>query len=69
MQMIVPVMTLGLIMQLTVAVADSVPNFNLEPVCRGIARQNGSDLEPDQSVQHAFKSCLKSEAAMRRQLM
>ena len=34
--MIIPVTTLAFAAQLTIAVADNVPRFNLEPVCRGI---------------------------------
>ena len=64
-----PIMTLALVTQLTVTIADSVPRFNLRPVCRGIAQQGGFDLEPNQSVQHDFSSCLKSEMAIRRQLV
>jgi hypothetical protein len=67
--MMMPVMTLALVTQLTVTIADSVPRFNLEPVCRGIAQQGGLDLEPNQSVRHDFNSCLKSEMAIRRQLV
>jgi hypothetical protein len=67
--MMIPVMTLALVSQLTVTIADSVPHFNLEPVCRGIAQQSGLDLEPNQSIQHDFNSCLKSEMAIRRQLL
>jgi hypothetical protein len=67
--MMIPVMTLALVAQLTVTIADGVPRFNLQPVCRGIAQQGGLDLEPNRSVQHDFNSCLKSEMAIRRQLV
>ncbi len=63
--MIIPVTTLAVAAQLTIAVADSVPRFNLEPVCRGIARQGGLALEPNQSARQDFKRCMKSEMAMR----
>ena len=63
--MIIPVATLALATQLTVAVADSVPRFSLEPVCRGIAQQGGLALEPDRSARQDFKSCMRSEMAMR----
>jgi hypothetical protein len=67
--MMIPVMTLAVVTQLTVTIADTVPRYNLNPVCRGISQQGGFDLEPHQSVQHDYKSCLKSEMAMRRQLV
>lgn len=35
--MMIPVTALALVTQLTVTIADAVPHFNLEPVCRGIA--------------------------------
>ncbi len=63
--MIIPIATLALGTQLAVAVADNVPHFNLEPVCRGIAQQGGLALEPNQSVRQDFKRCIKSEMAMR----
>lgn len=62
---IVPIATLAFAAQLTVAVADSVPRFNLEPVCRGIAQQGGLALEPNRSARQDFKHCMKSEMAMR----
>jgi len=62
---IIPFATLALATQFTVAVADSVPRFNLEPVCRGVARQGGLALEPNQSARQDFKSCVRSEMAMR----
>jgi hypothetical protein len=65
----IPVMTLALVTQLTVTIADSVPRFNVDPVCRGIAEQGGLDLEPNRSAQNNFKSCVKSEMAIRRQLV
>jgi hypothetical protein len=67
--MMIPVMTLALVAQLTVTIADGVPRFNLQPVCRGIAQQGGLDLEPNQSAQNDYRSCLKSEMAVRRQLI
>jgi len=69
MQMMIPVTTLALVTQLTVLVADDVPRFNLEPVCRGIAQQGGLDLEPNQSVRQDLESCIKSEMAVRDQLV
>ena len=67
--MMIPVTTLAFVMQLTVAIADNVPHFKLEPVCHGIAQQGGLDLEPNQSVRQNFASCMKSETAVRDQLV
>ena len=63
--MIIPVTTLVFVAQLTIAVADNVPRFNLEPVCRGIAQQGGLALEPNRSARQDFKHCMTSEMAMR----
>jgi hypothetical protein len=65
----IPVIALALVAQLTVAIADDVPNFNVEPVCRGISQQGGLSLEPNQSVQQDYDSCIKSEMASREQLV
>ena len=65
--MMIPVM--ALVTQLVVTIADDVPRFNLEPICHGIARQGGLDLEPNQSVRQDFDSCMKSEMAIRDQLV
>ena len=67
--MMIPIMTLALVTQLTVTIADNVPHFNLNPVCQGIAQQGGLDLEPNQSVQRDFQNCIKSEMAIRRRLV
>jgi hypothetical protein len=67
--MMIPVMTLALATQLTVAIADTVPHFNLDPLCHGIAQQGGLALEPNQSVRRDFRSCIKSEMAIRRHLV
>ena len=67
--MMIPVTTLALVIPLTVALADDIPHLNVEPVCHGIARQGALDLEPGQSVQQAFRSCVTSEMAVRRQLV
>jgi hypothetical protein len=45
------------------------PRFNLDPVCRSIAQQGGLDLEPNKSVRQDFNSCVKSEMAIRDQLV
>lgn len=63
--MIIPIATLALTTQFSVAAADSVPRFNLEPVCRGIAQQGGLALEPNRSVRQNFNHCMKTEMAMR----
>jgi hypothetical protein len=50
------------------ASAQSVPNLNVDPVCRGIAQQEATPGEsggPDLS----FRRCVKSEMAMRRKLI
>jgi hypothetical protein len=65
----IPVIALALVAQLTAAIADDVPNFNVEPVCRGIAQQGGLSLEPNQSVRQDYDSCIKSEMASREQLV
>ena len=65
----IPVSTLALVAQLTVTIADRVPSFNLEPVCRGIAQQGGLDLEPNKSVRQDLRSCIKSEMAIRGKLV
>src|ERR1035438_6969561 len=46
---LIPVTALALVAQLTVAFADGVPRYNLEPLCRGIAQQGGMSLLPNQS--------------------
>ncbi len=60
---------MALVTQLVVTIADDVPRFDLEPVCHGIARQGGLDLEPNQSARQDFNSCMKSEMAIRDQLV
>ena len=67
--MMIPVTALALVTQLTVTIADAVPHFNLEPVCHGIAQQGGLDLEPNESARQNFKSCIKSEMAIRGKLV
>jgi len=62
---IIPITTLALAAQVTIAVADNVPRFNLEPVCRGIAQQGGLALEPNGTARQNFKRCMNSEMAMR----
>jgi hypothetical protein len=67
--MMIAVISLALVTQLTVAIADDVPNFNVEPVCRGISQQGGLSLEPNKSVRQDYDSCIKSEMAAREQLV
>jgi len=67
--MIMPVATLALASQLAFTIADGVPRFNLEPVCRGIAQQGGLDLEPNKTARQDFESCIQSEMAIRGQLV
>jgi hypothetical protein len=49
-------------------VADSVPNFNVEPVCRGIAIQGGTS-SADTTVAKSKQDCLNSESETRDQLV
>jgi hypothetical protein len=67
----VAIATLALVVRSALATADdvAVPHFNLDPVCRGIAQQGGLDLEPNQSVQQTFASCVRSEVAVRGQVV
>jgi hypothetical protein len=68
--MIIPIATLALATQLTVTIANDVPHYNVEPLCRGIAQQGGMDLEPNEkSVQQNTQSCIKSETDLRDQLV
>jgi hypothetical protein len=67
--MMIPVTSLAIATQLTVTIADDVPHFDLEPVCHGISQQGGLDLEPNKSVQQDSASCIKSELAIRDQLV
>lgn len=49
------------------ALAQGIPNLNVDPVCHGIAQQSGAPSEkggPDL----AFSQCVKSEQAMRQKL-
>jgi hypothetical protein len=65
----IAIIPLALVAQLTVAIADDVPNFNVEPVCRGISQQGGLSLEPNKSVRQDYDGCIKSEMAAREQLV
>jgi hypothetical protein len=66
---LIPAIALALAAQLTVAFADSVPHYNLAPLCRGIAQQGGMSLLPNQGPRKDYKSCITSEMAVRRQLV
>ena len=49
-------------------IADSVPTFNVEPVCRGIAIQGGTSYR-DTTVAKAKQDCLDSERETREQVV
>lgn len=49
-------------------VADSVPNFNVEPVCRGIAMQGGTSYR-DTTVAKSKQDCIDSERETRQQVV
>ncbi len=66
---LIPATALALVAQLTVAVADGVPRYDLKPLCRGIAQQGGMSLLPSQSAPKDYRSCVTSEMAVRRQLV
>lgn len=67
--MIISIATLALATHLTVAVADDVPNFDVEPLCRGIAQQGGLDLEPNKTAQQSIESCVRDEMDVRKKLV
>ena len=66
---LIPATALVLVAQLTVAVADGVPRYDLKPLCHGIAQQGGMSLLPNQSAGKDYKGCILSEMAVRRQLV
>jgi hypothetical protein len=66
---LIPATALALVAQLTVAIADGVPHYNLAPLCHGIAQQGGMSLLPNQSAPKDYKSCIRSEMVVRRQLV
>lgn len=49
-------------------IADGVPTFNVEPVCRGIAIQGGTSYR-DTTVAKAKQDCLDSERETREQVI
>jgi hypothetical protein len=66
---LIPATALALVAQLSAAIADGVPRYNLQPICRGIAQQGGMSLLPNQSAPKDYKSCITSEMTVRRQLV
>jgi hypothetical protein len=66
---LIPATALALIAQLTVAMADDVPRYNLDQLCRGIAQQGGMSLLPNQSPKKDYRSCIASEMKVRYQLV
>jgi hypothetical protein len=66
---LIPATALALVAQLTVAIADDVPRYNLDPLCRGIAQQGGMSLLPNQSPRKDYRSCITSELKVRYQLV
>jgi hypothetical protein len=66
---LIPATALALIAQLAVAIADDVPRYNLEPLCRGIAQQGGMSLLPNQGPKKDYRSCIASEMKVRYQLV
>jgi hypothetical protein len=67
--MILPFATLALATHLAFTVADAVPRFDVDPICRGIAEQGGLDLEPSDTVRRSIESCVTSEMAVRKKLV
>ena len=68
-KILIPATALALVAQLTVAIADGVPRYDLKPLCHGIAQQGGMSLLPNQSAGKDYKGCISSEMAVRRQLV
>lgn len=68
-KILIPATALALVAQLTVAFADGVPRYNLEPLCRGIAQQGGMSLLPNQSPKKDYRSCIAGEMKVRHQLV
>jgi hypothetical protein len=66
---LLPATVLALVAQLAVAIADGVPRYNLDPLCRGIAQQGGMSLLPNQSPKKDYRSCIASELKVRKQLV
>ena len=67
--MILPTaLALGAQLLMPVAVADSVPELNVEQVCEGIAQQGGVTFH-DPAIAQEKKNCLDSEQAVRDELV
>ena len=67
--MILPTaLALGAQLLMPVAVADSVPELNIEQVCEGIAQQGGVTFH-DPAIAQEKKNCLDSEQATRDELV
>jgi hypothetical protein len=67
--MILPkALMLGAQLMIPIAAGDSVPNLNVEPVCKGIAEQGGVTFR-DPAVPEEKKKCIESELAVREQLV
>src|SRR5271154_4727571 len=60
-------LALGLQLILPLAVADGVPELNVEQVCEGIAKQGGVTFH-DPAIAKEKKNCLDSEQATREEL-
>jgi hypothetical protein len=67
--MILPkALMLGAQLMIPIAAGNSVPNLNVEPVCKGIAEQGGVTFR-DPAVPEEKKKCIESELAVREQLV
>jgi hypothetical protein len=60
-------LALGVQLVMSVAVADNVPELNVEQVCEGIAKQGGVTFH-DPAIATEKKNCLDSEQATRDEL-
>ena len=66
---LIPATAVALVAQLTVAIADGVPRYDLKPLCSGIAQQGGMSLLPNQTPKKDYRSCIASELKVRNQLV
>jgi hypothetical protein len=67
--MILPkALAIGVQLMMPVAVADNVPQLDVEQVCDGIAKQGGVTFHDPQIAQEK-KNCLDSEQAVRNELV
>ena len=69
-KILIPATALALVAQLTVAIADGVPRYNLDPLCRGIAQQGGNEsaAEPE-PTKRITDPASASEMKVRHQLV